>query len=308
MIARTLIVALLISAAPAFAVETRIAFDLPSSIECRDVTPKEFAAAHPALKVIEAKFRISARVIDGNASDIIDFLYVLESTHKSLRVQDYLPNTTLESSVVEDHIEITDATESSKASGTDAHVVYKPFALGGSLNQSSKKSESSHYKQIASKDLVLASGTTNREHGVFFRLRPSRAASFEGAKEFTLLATVPKTWRGDLCAISCDARATKRSLISTSVGSAGTEQAQIGMYLACDAEAAALAEELRRAHETYATILKTLPTKECALETISNQAAGLFTGKKPEPQVRKELADAEKAMVDVQERLKELAK
>ena len=307
MIARTLIVALLISAAPAFAVETRIAFDLPSSIECRDVTPKEFAAAHPALKVIEAKFRISARVIDGNASDIIDFLYVLESTHKSLRVQDYLPNTTLESSVVEDHIEITDATESSKASGTDAHVVYTPFALGV-LHGRCELEAVGGKDQIASKDLVLASGTTNREHGVFFRLRPSRAASFEGAKEFTLLATVPKTWRGDLCAISCDARATKRSLISTSVGSAGTEQAQIGMYLACDAEAAALAEELRRAHETYATILKTLPTKECALETISNQAAGLFTGKKPEPQVRKELADAEKAMVDVQERLKELAK
>jgi hypothetical protein len=41
------------SAAPLLADNTRIVFDLPGTIECRDVTPKDFAAAHPSLKVIE---------------------------------------------------------------------------------------------------------------------------------------------------------------------------------------------------------------------------------------------------------------
>ena len=56
---------------------TQVAFDLPDTIECRDVTPEDFTTAHPTLKVIEAKFRISARVVDGNLTEIVDFLYVL---------------------------------------------------------------------------------------------------------------------------------------------------------------------------------------------------------------------------------------
>src|SRR5262249_18463351 len=94
---------------------TEIAFDLPEVVECRDVTPAEFAAAHPTRKVIEGKFRISARVVEGQLADLVDMLYVLDSTHKSLRVQDYLPNTTLESAVVDDQIEVTDASEKAHA-------------------------------------------------------------------------------------------------------------------------------------------------------------------------------------------------
>ncbi len=225
-----------------------------------------------------------------------------------MRLQDYLPNTTLESAVAEDQIEVTDASENSKATGVEAHVVYKPLALGGTHTQGSKKSESSHYKQIAAKDLVLASGTTNREHGVFFRLRPSRASSLEGGKEFTFLATVPRTWRGDLCTISCAARAKKTSVFSTSVVPAGADQTLVGMYLAGDLQAAALAEELRRVLEVRAMLPPPRPANECALDTFSTQAAGFFTGKKPTPPVDKERQDAERAIVEVQSRLRQLAR
>ena len=285
---------------------TEIAFDLPDTIECRDATPADFAAAHPALKVIEGKFRISARVVEGSLSDVVDFLYVLESDDRTLRLQDYLPNTTLESTVVDDQVEITSALEKSQAVTADAHVVYKPLALGGSYLSGSKQSDSSRSKQIASKDLVLASGTTNREHGVFFRLRPSRAASLEGAKEFTFLATVPKTWRGDLCTISCTARAKKSSLVSTSVVPAGAQQAPIGMYLAGDAEAAALAERLRAAQEACAAV-RAAHAKDSVFDTLSNQAARLFAPKGSDPQ-RKQLADAESAVLKAQDRLKQLAR
>ncbi len=159
---------------PAIGWGAQVGFDVPTAVECRDVTPPEFAIAHPRLKVVEAKVRISARMIEGTLSDIVEFSYVLK-TNPMMRITGYLPNTTLESSVAEDSIEITGASEHSKALGLDAHIAYKPALLGGTFNQGSKNSESSHYKQIAAKDLVLASGTIDREHGVFFRLRPSRS-------------------------------------------------------------------------------------------------------------------------------------
>src|SRR4051794_11602611 len=90
---------------------TRIIFDLPDTIECRDATPAEFATAHPALKVIEGKFRISARIVAGDEADIVDFLYIVASPNKKMRFQDYLPNTTLESTTADNVIEVTDTTE-----------------------------------------------------------------------------------------------------------------------------------------------------------------------------------------------------
>src|SRR6185369_15154241 len=49
----------------AAAANIHVRFDIPDKIECRDVTPEKCAIAHPTLKVIEAKFRISARIMDG---------------------------------------------------------------------------------------------------------------------------------------------------------------------------------------------------------------------------------------------------
>jgi hypothetical protein len=286
----------LLSARPIAAAE--VTFDVPASIECHDVTPESFAEAHPMLKVIEAKFRISARVVGGDAAEIVDFLYELTSDDKRMRFQDYLPNTTLESTVADDQIEVTDSSESAKATGAEAHVTYKVFALGGSHNQSSKKSQCNHYKQLAAKELVLASGTINREHGVFFRLRPSRSGSLEGAKEFTFLASVPVTWRGDLCAIACKARAKKTTFLSSSVAEGGASRSTIGMYLAGDDEAAELAEQLHLAQEACATAVAVRAAKDNVFDALSAQTVSLLSGKKS-PQTRQDAERAQKAVRDL---------
>jgi hypothetical protein len=285
-----------------------VSFDLPSSIECRQVTPEGFAAAHPALKVIEARFRISARITAGNLSDVVDFYYELTSHDNRLRFQDYLPNTTLESSVADDLIEITNSSENAKTAGAEAHVAYKIFTVGASASQSAKKAECSHYKQIAAKELVLASGTINREHGVFFRLRPSRAASLEGAKEFTFLATVPSAWRGDLCTVSCTARAKKSTFLSNSVANGGAISAQIGLYLVGDPEAASLAEAFWLAQENVASLASAPPGKPSVFDSISSSTVSLFTGKKSDAEHRRERAEAEHAVLEAQRRLTELAR
>lgn len=284
-----------------------IFFDLPESIECRDVTPPGFSAAG-YLKVIEGKLRISAHVVEGAESEIVDFIYEINSPDKPLRFQDYLPNTTLESAVANDQIEVKDATEKASAASADVHVVYKILALGGTLSKSTKDSEANCYRQIAPKELVVASGTTDREHGVFFRLRPSRAASLEGAKEFSFLATVPKEWRGDVCTISCRARVKKDSFWSESVLPSGDRQEEIGLYLSGDSEAASLAEELRRVHESYLQLRAAQPPKPSVFDTISSQTVGIFSRKKHADESAAKLAEAEQTLADVQQRLKQLGR
>jgi hypothetical protein len=287
--------------------ETQIVFDLPPAIECGDVTSPQFAAVHPTMKVVEGKLRISARVAGGSEEKIVDFLYEIANPARSMRFQDYLPNTLLESAVADDQIEITDNAENCKTTGAEARVAYKLFSLGANHNQSSKKSELSRYRQIAAKELVLASGTTNREHGVFYRLRPSRSASLEGAKEFTFLAKVPKTWRGDVCTISCAARAEHSSLFSKSVAAAGAVCVQVPVCLVGDAEAAELVKEFRRAQDSHAVALAAYQ-QEGVLDTLSNHAVGLFTLKKCESPSAIELDKAAKALAEAEKRLTDLAR
>ncbi len=297
--------------------ETHVTFDIPDSIECRDVTPEKCAAAHPHVKAIEGKFRLSARITKGAEAEVVDFLYMLVSPNLHLKIHDYLPNTTLESALAEDSIEVAETTENTKGATEDAHVGYKIFTLGATANQSAKKTESNHYKQIVPKALVLASGTTNREHGVFFKLRPSNGSSLEGAKEFTFLAIVPKQWRGDWCTVTCAARSQKKSFLPTSVSLAGIEQAHIGLYLSGDREANTLAEDLCRVQEDNSELL----AKELAVEAerllesmhdavsrppradLDDWLHSVFRSKS----TTAEIARARTAMIEVQNRLDRLS-
>jgi hypothetical protein len=257
----------------ALAAETHVAFDIPDRIECRDVTPEKCAADHPTLKVIEAKFRISASFIEGSEESVVDFVYMISSPEMRMKIQDYLPNTTLESTLADDQIEVSDTAENSSTAGEDAHVAYHVLTLGTTKSQTAKKTESDKYKRIVSKALVLASGTTNREHGVFFKLRPSKGASLEGGKEFTFLAIVPKTWRGDWCNVVCAARASKKSFYATKVTIAGVEQAHVGLYLTGDREASDLADALCRVQEANGGVLSKQLAKEAAHLVESMHAA-----------------------------------
>lgn len=230
--------------ARSLAEDARVLFDVPDKIECRDVTPAKCAALHPTLKVIEAKFRISASVAEGSEESIVDFTYMISSPPMRLRILDYLPNTTLESRFADDRIEVSDFSEKSDASSQKAIVGYSIFSLNAVKNQLSRKTEQNQYQRIAPKSLVLASGTMNRGHGVFYKLRPSNTASLEGAREFTFLAIVPRTWRGDWCSFVCSARASQKSIVGNSVYTAGVTKADVGLYLCGDEQAGALADRL----------------------------------------------------------------
>jgi hypothetical protein len=192
-----------------------------------------------------------------------------------LKVLDFLPNTTLESSTAEDRIEVSDSTESSDALTGDARVAYSLLSLGGTLNQSNKKTESNHYQKLAPKHLVLASGTTNRGHGVFYKLRPSQDASLEGAKEFMVLCIVPKQWRGDWCTVTCSARVKKKSAVGSSVAVAGIEHAHIGLHLTGDDEASDLAESMTEIQLAHGGKLSKELTKEAAhtLEALHSSSS-----------------------------------
>ncbi len=95
-------------------------------------------------------------------------------------------------------------------------------------------------------------------------------------------------------------------MVSTSVVSSGSDQVQVGMYLAGDVQAAALADDLRIAQEVHANLLAHKQTKANAIQTISTQTVGLLTGKTTRQ--RDELAKAEKAVSELQKQIEQLGR
>jgi hypothetical protein len=239
----------------ASAEDARAKFDVPDKIECKDVTPAKCAAAHPDLKVIEAKVRISASIEAGTEDAIVDFTYMIASPKMRLKILDYLPNTTLESRYADDRIEVADKIEDTATTNIEGIAGYSIFSLSGALNQVNKRTESNQYERIAPKSLVLASGTMNRGHGVFYKLRRSNTASLEGAKEFTFLAIVPKEWRADYCTIVCTSRANKKNLLGSSVVSAGAVRVDVGLHMTDDREASELCTKLCRVQQENGGLL-----------------------------------------------------
>jgi hypothetical protein len=239
-----ILVMALTSVASARAEDARVVFDVPDRIECKDVTPAKCAAMHPTVKVIEAKFRISASLAEGTEDSLVDFTYMISSPNLRLKILDYLPNTTLESRYADDRIEVADFTKETDTQSAEARVGYSIFSLNALATRVAHKTEQNNYEKIAPKSLVLASGTMNRGHGVFFKLRPSNSASLEGSKEFSFLAIVPRAWRGDWCTFVCSGRAAKKNLLGTQNVTAGVAKVDVGLYLCGDDEAGNLASKL----------------------------------------------------------------
>ena len=70
-------------------------FDLPLVIACRDVTPDEFAAAHPAQRVIGASIRVSVRFHGDDAREIEQLNIDVLGTSNAQRVYRFAPTTQL---------------------------------------------------------------------------------------------------------------------------------------------------------------------------------------------------------------------
>jgi hypothetical protein len=194
----------------AVAEEPALAFDFGRTIACRDVTPPEFLDEFPEERVVECTLRLSVHLTGGAIADVESIRVEISDCDERLRVFSFSPSTRLESEFADD-IQTTKTKESSHSftaslggelpacvGGVVAHVT--PTIGGGA---GGKEVVTEKVIRVAPKQAVVASGTMNEEHGVFFTLRPSPTTSLEGVHELAVQFIVPETWRGDAVRVSC---------------------------------------------------------------------------------------------------------
>jgi len=207
--------ALILAAAAnaSFAKAPRVEFDMPLVVACRDVTTDEFAMQHPEERLIQANFDISALLLAGAESDLLEFEYRFRGGLRRLRVFDYQPRTTLASDFA-GGVQYEEKQETSKSAGLAVSGAWEHVVKAtGSGDIGSKTTNVKRYELVAPLAPIVSSGTIMSGYGVTIKLRPSRTTTLEGAHPFSLTWRVPATWRADVLEATCQARGYDRGVV-----------------------------------------------------------------------------------------------
>jgi hypothetical protein len=222
------------------AAEPVLAFDYSRTLPCRDVTPPELTAMYPDERIVECTLRLSVQLVSGSIGDVSEIRVELVDADSRLRVHDFSPRTRLESEYAE-AIETTKTVESNHSlsaslggelpclGGTVANLT--PSIGGGT---GGKEIVTEKAKRVAPMQAVVASGTMNEEHGVFFILRPSPTGTLEGVHELTLQFAVPVIWRGDAMRVTCQATGVQKVLWMKQQAVWGQKSTPVALFLAGD--------------------------------------------------------------------------
>lgn len=233
--------------------EPQLEFDFARTVEARDVTSAEFAEANPGRRIVECTLRLSVYFTGGDVDDVETLRVELADCDRRLQVYDFSPQTRLERSLADD-VEWTRTTESSHTlggslggelpvpvGGAVAHVT--PTISGGLAG---RETITEKQKRIAPVQAVIASGTIDSEHGVFFTLRKSPTGSLEGVHELTVAFIAPANWRGDAIRVTCQATGQQKILWVKQQKVWAARTSAVALYLAGDDVARLAAEKHMR--------------------------------------------------------------
>jgi hypothetical protein len=216
-------------------------FDVPFTIGCRSLSLKEHAR-EGAFDLIEVVIPISARLRAGSERDLKQCVYTLvdPGTPEKLVVTDWLPRTELKTDYAKP-IQF-----SSERLGKIGISLAAHYVIGATGDASGQLKSGVVYEMLPPQETVLASGTVQYGHGVFFKLRPSTQTTLEGKRSFSAIFAVPRGWRGGCLRLYCQAVGVERGIVPNldrEVPS-GLAAFYMALYLAGDEQAESVAERL----------------------------------------------------------------
>ncbi|WP_145056647.1 hypothetical protein [Adhaeretor mobilis] len=248
-------------ASPALAAKPRLEFDFGRAVACR-VVASEDPTGDPVLgesalgepeKLIEFTLPVSVQLLSGDMRKVLALRIALRDNDQKMIVHDFCPKTRLESQLTGE-VHRTHKVETnhslSATLGGEAPVLLGDLVAQVTPSVSGATGKLDVVTEIERrrppKDLLIASGTTNQRHGVFFRLKPSPQTTLEGVHKLTVILRVPPNWRGDVLQVSASATGNEKWLWMSSEATFAQLTAPVALYLEGDPEARFAAERYLR--------------------------------------------------------------
>jgi hypothetical protein len=254
------------------------------------VTEVEDASPGLPYREIEARFPISILLTSGRQNQLSEVVIRIESRHRRAEVVDYAPRTRLASSIV-GNVAVTERGDERKQAQINLFGVAPaaPTVNGNATaGYSNERQATWSYERLPPPEVLVASGTTDRGFGAFFKFRPSSQASLEGSHDVMLRLRVPRNWRSEIYDVTAIAYARRGSEFSFDDRPiAGQETFTVVLYQAGDLEARRIAAQMASDEEKFRAIVfrdrkaierKAFPTP---LEKVGN-VIGVVGPKLPE--------------------------
>ena len=224
---------------------SQVAFDVNGS------APVKALYAHTAFsrtansRVVSLELDVSTLFQPGAGHSITEMMVQAVCRRDDVVVVDYSPRTELQSDI-DGPMQIVQEKDTARDLNLQGIGGYPGIgSISGALNQSDYQSQSIQYLQRPSRELTVAAGTTNRQRGVYFKIRPNSQTTLEGSRKLNILLAVPENWRADLMDVTIQAAGLEAPQFRRE-GVVAKQSFVVALYQENDAVASAAAAEYVR--------------------------------------------------------------
>lgn len=218
-----------------------VRFDAPVSVAACDTGPAEAGSTDPAFRLVRLDIPVSTRVTSDARRDLLQMQIELRTAGSGVQVIDYAPRTTLYSDI-DGPVSVQQGEESSRNLGLDiGGSLVETVKLGATVGGGTSRNQTESFQRIPEQKLLLASGSSHRGSGVYFKFRASPQTTLEGGHELSITLRVPRSWRGGIVRVDCTASGTAAGMLGrVEPFLAGTESFLVATWLEGDDRARAI--------------------------------------------------------------------
>ena len=185
-----------------------VKFDVPAFLAAT-VEPADWTSdGDRADQLMRVVIPVSTELQSHSKQNIDSFRFDIFWNQTAYSVFDYLPRTRTISEIQGEIA--TETTKESKSSlGLSLTADFQSLISGDSSAElGSSDSVKKKFKQLPDQSILVASGTSHRGTGVFFRFHRSNQTVLEGGRELMLQFKVPYDWRAGVLRVNCFATGT----------------------------------------------------------------------------------------------------
>lgn len=186
-------------------VDGQVAFDVNASAGVRALhAPTAFA--HTAnTRLVSLELDVSTLFQPGAQQAVKEVMVQAVCRRDDVIVVDYSPRTELQTDI-DGPMQIVQEKDQSRDLNLQGIGGYPGIGtISGAWNQSDYQTQSVQFLQRPAREMTVAAGTTNRQRGVYFKIRPNSQTTLEGSRKLAILLAVPENWRADLMDVSIQA-------------------------------------------------------------------------------------------------------
>ena len=183
----------------------QVAFDVNGSAPVKALYAHSAFSRTANSRIVSVELDVSTLFQPGAGDSITEMMVQAVCRREDVVVVDYWPRTELQSDV-DGPMRIIQETDTARDANLQGLGGYPGIVgVSGAWNQSDYQSQSVQYLQRPARELTVAAGTTHRQRGVYFKLRPNSQTTLEGSRKLSVLLAVPENWRADLMDVTIQA-------------------------------------------------------------------------------------------------------